>query len=390
MSEHATDFEQLISDAGIPTTEESLKTEWETIADGENLDIQNDSKYSPFWRVVTAIFTKPVLWLIQLMSGHVLPNAFVKTASGVFLDILAWGVDLVRKLAAKVQGNLTFNRSDTAGTLAIPVGTVVQSAEINGKVYSLVTTEEGTFGDGVASIDVAAEALETGAAYNLSGGYYTVMPEPVAGVDSVTNASDWITSPGADTEKDEELRLRCKNQFTALNQYHTDAVYLAMITSFDNVNVGNVYFEHDAPRGPGTANCYVMFDIGNPSAAFLAPIEQFIMDQGNHGHGDDLQLFPMPETQHDLVATIYPVSNLSAQQQTDLQTGVEQFVRAAFRENGDYTPTLTNPFSRFSFSRLSQELHEAFPNLADVEFNLSSIQSELEIPRLNSLTVTLQ
>ena len=52
-------------------------------------------------------------------------------------------------------------------------------------------------------------------------------------------------------------------------------------------------------------------------------------------------------------------------------------IRAAFRENQDVEVTRTLPQSRFSFSRLDRELHDALPDLRSVEFSLPDIVSEL-------------
>ena len=66
-------------------------------------------------------------------------------------------------------------------------------------------------------------------------------------------------------------------------------------------------------------------------------------------------------------------------------------MRAAFRESTvtDYQPTLTYPQSRFSFSRLGEELHQQFPGIESLHFDNADIVSELSIPRINSLVVTL-
>ena len=47
------------------------------------------------------------------------------------------------------------------------------------------------------------------------------------------------------------------------------------------------------------------------------------------------------------------------------------------------------PQSRFSFSRLDRELHDALPDLRSVEFSLPDIVSELSLPVLRTLTVRL-
>lgn len=383
------DFKQALSDAGIPTTEEGLRQAWESEVAAQGSALSNTSAYSPFWRIVTALVTKPVLWLITFISGTVLPNFFVKTATGAWLDMLAWAVNVERKGATKAKGVLLFTRLAAGGTLEVPAGTVVQSAAINGHIYQLVTTAVGQFTDGVMQLEIPVEAVDTGSGYNLAPGYYAILPTPVPGIAQVVNADGWLSSPGADPEADNELRLRVRNQFSAVNQWHTDAVYRALITAFPGVRPDGVYFQHGAPRGPGSANAYVLFEADVPAATYLEQINDHIRDQGNHGHGDDLLVMEMPETLHAIQLDVWPRSTLTAEQRQTLLENIELFVRAAFRESTttDYQPTQTYPQSRFSFSRLGEELHQQFPGIESLHFANADIVSELTIPRIQSLQV---
>lgn len=385
------DFKQALRDAGIPTTEAELKKAWEKEAVEQGSKISNTSAYSPFWRIVSALVTQPVLWLIQFIIDTVLPNFFVQTAVDAWLDMLAWAVNVERKPSTKAQGTLLFTRTTAAGALEVPAATRVQSAAINGHVYELVTTVPGTFADGESQLAIAVEAIETGSGYNLAPGYYAILPVPVPGIVQVVNADDWLTQPGADAEPNDQLRLRVRNQFSAVNQYHTDALYRAMITTFPGVHPDGVYFKHGAPRGPGSANAYVLFDAGVPADEYLEKINAHIRDDGNHGHGDDLMVYVMPKTLHAIEVKVWPQANLTQDQRRQLATQIEQFIRAAFREStaADYQPTLTYPQSRFSFSRLGEELHAQFPRIESLRFTNADILSELNIPRIESLEVLL-
>ncbi|OPD77845.1 hypothetical protein AO920_32540, partial [Pseudomonas aeruginosa] len=210
--------------------------------------LSNTSAYSPFWRIVTALVTKPVQALLEFVAGTVLPNFFVQTAGGAWLDMLAWAVDVERKPATRALGSLLFTRAAPASTLEVPAGTRVQSAAINGHVYELETTQPGLFNDGQTQVAIPVQAVEPGSGFNLAPGYYAILPVPVPGIVQVVNPDGWLTQPGADSEPDSQLRLRVRNQFSAVNQYHTDAVYRAMISGFQGVRPDGVYFEHGAPR----------------------------------------------------------------------------------------------------------------------------------------------
>jgi uncharacterized phage protein gp47/JayE len=384
-------YKQMLDDAGIPTTEAGIKAEWDAINNAQDLQIANNSAWSPFWRLITAIVTTPARWLVDLLINHALPNAFLKDAAGTWLDLLAWAVDVERKEAVKAAGNLLFSRVDTTGEAVVEAGILVATPAINGVVYRLVTTEETTLADGEVSALVPVEAEQTGTAYNLGPGYYTVLPEPVPGIDAVTNESDWISVAGADEEPDDSLRLRARNQFSAVGQYHHDAAYRADISLFAGIRTDYIWFEHGAPRGPGSANAYIMIDSGSPAQAFIDTINAYIIDNGHHGHGDDMLCMAMPVTPVTLAVTVYHSSLLTDDEKTALQAGVTDRIRYAFRENQDYEDmTRTMPFSRFSFSRLADELHSQMPDLVSVAFSLSDIVNAMEIPTLDTLTVTLE
>ena len=385
------DFKQALADAGIPTTEDGLRKAWEKEVAAQGSKMSNTSAYSPFWRVMTALVTKPVMWLISFISGTVLPNFFVKTARDKWLDMLAWAVNVERKGATKAKGMLLFTRDVAGGVLQMPAGIQVHSAAINGHIYQLVTTQAVTFADGVLQLEVPTEAQEVGSGFNLAPGYYAILPVPIPGIVQVVNTDGWLIAPGADPEPDDQLRLRVRNQFSAVNQWHTDAVYRAMISAFPAVRPDGVYFLHGAPRGPGSANAYVLFEADVPAAAYLEQINAHIRDQGNHGHGDDLLVLVMPETLHELSVTLWPRPALTTEQRAKLQAEAELFIRAAFRESGtgDYQPTLTYPQARFSFSRLAEELHQQFAGIESLHFDNADIVSELTIPRISSLQVVL-
>jgi len=385
------DFKQALADSGIPTTEAALKAAWEAEVTAQGYKLANTSNYSPFWRVITALVTKPVLWLLTFVSDTVLPNFFVKTAQKAWLDMLAWAVNVERKAPNKAIGTLLFSRATRAGELEVPIGTRVQSASINGNVYGLVTTKAASFVEGESQLQIPAMALEAGSGFNLAPGYYAILPVPVPGVVQVVNLDGWLATPGSDSEPDDELRLRVRNQFSAVNQWHTDAVYRALIAAFPGVSSNGVFFEHGAPRGPGSANAYVLFEADVPADSYLEQINARIMDEGNHGHGDDLLVMIVPETRHDVYLRVWPIANLTAAQRLTLKADIELFIRAAFRESTgmDYAPTLTWPQSRFSFSRLIEELHEQFPGIESMKFANEDIVSALTIPRLQTLELVL-
>lgn len=384
------DFEEVVKASGMPTTKEALRERFNTIVKDEGL-ITNTSRMSPFWRLITAIVTTPVLWLKDVLVGTVLANMFVATASGQLLRLLAWAVNVTAKPATAAEGVIRFFKTDAGAVVTVKAGTLIQTERINGTVYELATTADFTITGDTASALIPVKATATGGAYNLAPGYYRILPAAVAGISHVANEADWLTAPGADEESDDELRERCRNQFNLVGSYHTDAVYRSMIAGVAGLSIDRIFFEHEAPRGPGTANAYLLLDTGVTSEPFIQAVNDYITTQGHHGHGDDMQCFAMPETRHSLDVTVYVTSlaNLTDDEQNALRTGAENLIRCAFRENNDFDVKKTWPFSRFSFSNLGRELHRQFAAIDSLAFSLTDIVSGLNVPRLESLTVSL-
>ncbi|QFH51511.1 baseplate J/gp47 family protein [Leclercia adecarboxylata] len=385
------DFNEVVKKSGMPTTAEELRTQFNAIAAEEGL-ITNASRMSPFWRLITAIVTTPVLWLKDVLVSTVLANMFVATASGQLLRLLAWAVNVTPKPAVAAQGVIRFYKTDARGVVTVKAGTVIQTERINGMVYGLATTGDFTIAADKASALIPVTASATGGAWNLAPGYYRILPLAVAGISRVVNDDDWLTTPGADEESDDDLRERCRNQFNLVGNYHTDAVYRSMIASVAGLSIDRIYFKHDAPRGPGTANAYLLLDTGVASKPFVDSVNDHITTQGHHGHGDDMLCIAMPETQHQLKVTVYVenLANLSGEENAALKSGVENLIRSAFRENSDFDVKRTWPYDRFSFSNLGRELHKTFSAIDSLAFSLTDIVSDLNVPRLSSLTVELK
>ncbi|WP_413485386.1 baseplate J/gp47 family protein [Shewanella baltica] len=384
------DFAKIVEAAGIPTTEDGWKALFKQDVEAEGSIIANDSPYSPFWRLITAIIAKPATWIVnKVLIGVILPNLFLLTANDDgFIEAKAWEHDLTRKTDSKAKGKVRFNRAASSGpSLLIPANTYVQTDAINGTVYRVLTVEDVILSQNSLSVLVPVIAENAGAAYNLGAGYLHILPTAVTGIGSVTNEAEWLDELGSDRETNDDLKLRTRNAFTAAAPWHIDAVYRAILTERAGLDTDNVYFEHDAPRGPGTANAYILLDTGEPSAAMLADLNQYVMDKGYHGHGDDLLVLAMPGIDVTVGVTVYPYSYLLEAEVATLLADIENFIRCAFRENTDYTATRTEPFIRFSFSKLGQELHRQFAGIESLNWHQIDITSANNVPRLTTLTI---
>lgn len=385
------DYERILAEQGMPVTEKQIRAEFDEVVADAGM-ITNTSRMSPFWRLITAIVTAPVMWLKSALVNTVMKNLYLATASGAFVDVFAWAVNLERKGAVGARGVITFTKSDPSVTTVIPAGTQIQTERINGTVYRLTTDADFTIDAGVRSAPIPVTATLAGSGHNLAPGYYRILPVGVGNIEHVVNDDDWLTVPGADVESDDELRDRVRNQFNLPGQYHIDAVYRGVIAQIAGLTTDRIFFQHDAPRGPGTANVFLLLDSGVASQPFIDTVNDYVMAQGHHGHGDDVLCMPLPEFDVQLVVTVYlkNYANFTIQELQALRVNVLDLIRCAFRQNTDYDVKKTWPYSRFSFSTLAGECHQYFPVIESITFSQSDIVSELSIPRLSGVSVVFK
>lgn len=385
------DFKQMLAETGLPVEETQIRQKFEELTAQENI-ITNTSKMSPFWRLITAIAVKPVKWLTDHLIAEILPNLFVKTAKEKWLQLHAWAIGLDFKQATKAEGVIHFTKESDITELTIKAGTVVQTERINDVIFRLIVTQDTAIPKGMLSAPVPVIAENAGADYNLAAGYYRILPESIAGIKTVENKDDWLTTPGSDRETNEELRERYRTQFSSVGQHHIDSVYRGMISKVAGLSVDRIYFKHDAPRGSGTANAYLLLDTGVTSQPFIDKVNHYVQTEGNHGHGDDLICFAMPETQHVITCGVYfrPSQAIGEIRKAEIVAEVENMIRCAFRENNNYAVTKTYPFSRFSWSKLGEEIHDRFNEIDSIIWGQTDIQSDLSIPRVSHLTVSVQ
>ena len=380
-------FDSLVA-SGVPADEAAFRAQMQALADLSHLPIANPSKYSAFWNFIQSAVAEPFKAVVRELVTVEMPGFYAKTAAGSRLELIAWGVGIERKPAAKATGKLTFSRaSGVAGAVEIPAGTRARTIAISGTVYRMITTAAAVITEGAASVEVMAEAENSGENYNLGAGYYSIMDSDVPRLGGVTNASGWLVTPGADAESDAELRLRIRDRFLASGDWHTDAKYRAMITERSGIRSDRCYFDHSNPRGPGSADCYIIFEAGTTPSAYLADLNAYIGTAGNHGHGDDLVCKAIPETTYDLTGTVRLAATVSAVRRAACLAEIENIVKCAFWANSDYEVERSWPYSVFSFSRLAAELHAAIPELLGVTFSRGDITSELDLPKLGTLTV---
>ena len=375
-------FKTMMQNAGLPMDEQTAKAQWQAQLKEQNIQVANNSPFSPFWRTVEALITKPVVQLFNWIAQQLMPELFIMTASrAALIERHGPARNVFIQAGVKAQGILTFTRINTAGEVAIKAGTQIATDMLGDKVYRLLTLQDVYFADGQSIAYAQAESEQEGAAYNLPANSYRYFTEQQEGI-TVTNANDWLIKPGSDDESTEHYRLRIRNVFGTAARWHINAVYKQIIASF-GVPIDNIEIEVNAPRGPGTANAYIYLEVGAVPSALLSAINQHIRQGGHHGLGDDFMVYAMSTTGFNITVT-YKLHPQSASIQSELTT----FIQAAFRQNAAYKPTRVVHQSTFSISQLIAQCHEQFNELKSIKFDTDDITAANWLPVLTSLTVT--
>lgn len=143
-------------------------------------------------------------------------SAFIDTATGRSLDYVVSILDVTRKTAEFAEGLVTFFRAPGVdGNITIPAGTRLTSA--TGDVV-FTTSQLRTLQRGQQRIDVPvrADAAFAGDVGLVAAGAISLMSQPVAGIDRVSNLDPTIRA--AADETDEELRARAKAVLRSLGK----------------------------------------------------------------------------------------------------------------------------------------------------------------------------
>lgn len=388
------DFTAILNDSGVPVTEEALEEKLKQKVVGAGSSLSNDSTMSPFWRWVKSAVITPVLWLINtLLTQYVMPNMFVATAQRWALELKAWELNVTIKGAVKTQGLITLSKINSTDAVTIVKGALIQTLPINGVTYQVQVVAETIIDIGLETGTVLVEALEAGLAYNLPAGYFNIMPEELPGIASAINNPDWITTLGANAETDEEVALRLQNAFTSAGSWHIDDAYRSIIASVAGIRSDNIFFENTGHITPGTANAYIVMEVGATPQTILDDLNQHIMNNGNHGHGDVLTCLAISDHSYELIAEATLADNLT---ETEIQTqldDIENRMRAAFRETEAFSDiTRATPKSLFSISLLCTEIHQQMSLVKSIKIRVDGyiqedIVSGLQQPRIESLVV---
>jgi uncharacterized phage protein gp47/JayE len=204
---------------------------------------------------------------------NVIAYGFAETTYGPFLEMRAREYGLIRKVAVKSTGTLTF--IGPVGTLII-AGTVASTGG-NTPVY-FVTNVSATIAGG--TVTVAVTAQDAGASGNVGSNTITTLMGDLVGIVAVTNATAF--EGGVDAETDASLLARylerARKPATSgnANQYRQWALEIPGVSDAKVYPIWN---------GPGTVKVVLLDDDKTaPDSAIVTAVQTYI-DPTQDGRG---------------------------------------------------------------------------------------------------------
>jgi uncharacterized phage protein gp47/JayE len=271
------------------------------------------------------------LWQLYRLLMATLPEAFPETATADWLDLHADQIVVPRREATKALGLVAFRRSEasaaTGGNVRIPAGRIVRTRpDGKGVVYRYVTSADAVLPAGAVQVLVPVEAEEYGREANATAGQICELVTTVPGVESVTNAADWLISEGADTETDASLQKRYVLKWQA-NQGLTKYGYESWALEVTGVIAAAILDQH--PRGQGTVDVVVKGSAGMPTTALLDKVRARVAEDAPQN--DDWLVKAPTAVPVTIEATLEIVSGTEALTLAE----AESRIRALFEDPSD-------------------------------------------------------
>jgi len=317
-------------------------------------------------------------------------SGMAETATGTWLDTKVKERKITRLAAVKTRGYVPLGRS-AAGVVDYPIaaGKIVSTPkDSNGKRYRYTVVADTYLPAGDTSVQVLVEAEETGDAYNVAAGAITEVVSSIPGIETVTNASDWVTIEGAASESDERLRLRYYLAWDALSTGSTSAAYLFWALSAD-VRVAVAWIDFYDPRSDGTIDIYIVpTGGGSPSASLIAAVQAYV-DARRPAGSDVLVLGPATKTVN-IAVTIHRYAGVD---QSALDASIRAMLAAYFNPSGSSLFTWIRPLGvgrKVVFSQLI-EICTRPNDVYDAVFSDPTVDELVagnELPTLGTVTIT--
>ena len=246
--------------------EDELENEIKNELTSEGFKITN-FRSGGIFRTIIRIFIKNHVELLKL-SRTLLKNSTLGSSEGPWVDLRAADFSKIRKTAQRTKGMLTLSRAAAGTQITIPKGYVFKTEpDSSGRELRYVNLETKIMLISETSVNITIEAESPGAEYNVPAGQIVKSLIHIEGIESITNAEDWIISEGTDEETDESLKQRTKNSWAELSGTPIRDRYKNVAESIPGVLVAEV--DDQQPRGQGTIDISIISPTGTASEALI-------------------------------------------------------------------------------------------------------------------------
>lgn len=167
--------------------------------------------------------------LLYEQMDQVYRSAFIDTASGLQLEMVAAILGIRRGLPDFAEGVVTFERDPGKEDLEIPIGTLVTTEDGDQPRKAYKTIEAKRLPADATTVNVKVQALERGDDQTVAAESIVVMPLPVAGVKAVYNPKP-TQFVGKRLETDDELRQRAKSMLLASGKASLTSIETALLS----------------------------------------------------------------------------------------------------------------------------------------------------------------
>ena len=309
------------------------------------------------------------LQALDIQTWWVLDQCFPQTAQGTYLDGHALMRGITRRAATKAAGSLRFSvASPSAVELTIAAGTACMT---EGEVR-FQTTADAVLTAGELSVDVPAEAVESGAAGNVPSGSVTILTACPVGITGCTNPAAF--SGGSDQEDDESLRTRVLESYLRLPNGANAAWYEQTAMSHAGVAAARAVGK---ARGVGTVDVYIATEAGLPDAELLEEVQADLQEKREIAVDVDV-LSPEAESVN-VTVQVAPAENSTF---AEVKSRVEQAVTNLFTGRLLGKPLLLAQLGSVIYAVEGVENYHLTAPTADVDGD------DGVLPVLGTLTVT--
>ena len=205
---------------------------------------------------------------------------YIKTRVGFDRELKSvpfYAFNFTKEGAQKASGTVKFSRTGTSGTIDIPAGTLIATAD----GIQFETTEDGFIQDGeTESQGINIKAVEEGRDSNVPANTIDTIITPISGVEGVYNPTS--TTGGQDEESDAEYLKRFQEFIEGLGKSNK-AGLIAGAKSVEGVRSASVV-EHFPPEAGYNVTVYIDDGAGNASQDLIDAVKSVLIGDRTSGN----------------------------------------------------------------------------------------------------------